>query len=46
MGKVKNNLITQGFSGKYSEDLTFRQIGGKTFFARRGVSSGPPSPRQ
>ncbi len=46
MGKVKNNLVTQGFSGKFGEDITFRQIGGKTFFARRGVSSVPPSARQ
>jgi hypothetical protein len=33
MGKVKNNLATQGFSGKLGEDIVFRQIEGKTFFA-------------
>jgi hypothetical protein len=46
MGKVKNNLATQGFSGKLGEDIVFRQINGKTFFAKRGVISSPPSSRQ
>jgi hypothetical protein len=46
MGKIKNNLATQGFSGKLGEDIVFRQVGGKTFFAKRGVLSSPPSTLQ
>lgn len=46
MGKIKNNLVTQGFSGKFGDDITFRQIGGKTFFAKRAVRSALPSERQ
>jgi hypothetical protein len=26
MGKIKNNVVTKGFSGKFGDDLVFRQV--------------------
>jgi hypothetical protein len=37
MGKIKNNVVTKGFSGKFGDEVVFRQIDGKTFFAKRGL---------
>ncbi|MEO7988642.1 MAG: hypothetical protein ABI663_03820 [Chryseolinea sp.] len=46
MGKIKNNVVTKGFSGKLGDDLVFRQVDGKTIFAKRTLSSVAPSERQ
>jgi hypothetical protein len=46
MGKVKNNVATRGFSGKLGEDIVFRQVDGKTTFAKRTLSNAAPSERQ
>jgi hypothetical protein len=37
MGAIVDNPITSSFSGRLSEDVVFRQIGNKAFFARKGV---------
>src|SRR5664279_356490 len=34
MAKVKDNILTKGFSGTIGKQLTFRQIGGKTFVSK------------
>lgn len=46
MGKIKNNVVTKGFSGKFGEDLMFRQVDKKTVFVKRSLVSGTPSARQ
>ncbi|MBT1706429.1 hypothetical protein [Chryseosolibacter indicus] len=46
MGKIQNNIVTKGFSGKYSEDLMFRQIDKKTTFSRVGVNTKSPTAQQ
>jgi hypothetical protein len=46
MGKIVDNSITSSFSGQYSEDVVFRQIGNKAFFARKGVNTKPPTAAQ
>jgi hypothetical protein len=46
MGKIKKNVITKGFSGKYSEDLIFRQVDDQTVFARPGEITAEPTDRQ
>ena len=46
MGRIKGNVITQGFSGKYSDDLIFRHVDGQTFFVRKPEITAPPSERQ
>src|SRR5688500_7242030 len=46
MGKIVGNHITSSFSGQLSEDLVFRQIGNKAFFARKGVNTKPPTAAQ
>jgi len=46
MGKIKDNVVTKGFSGKFNDDLMFRQLDGKTYFAKRSVLTAPPSARQ
>jgi len=46
MGKIKNNVVTRGFSGKFGEDLVFRQVDNRTIFAKRTVSTQPPTARQ
>jgi hypothetical protein len=35
MGQVKENLLTKGFSGRIGDEIVFRQIGGRTMFAKR-----------
>lgn len=35
MGKVKENLLTKGFSGKIGDEIVFRQVGNRTLFAKR-----------
>jgi hypothetical protein len=46
MGRIKNNVLTRGFSGKFGEDLVFRQVNNKTFFARKSVSTKKPTLQQ
>jgi hypothetical protein len=46
MGKVKNNTVTKGFSGKFGEDIVFRQLKNKTYFAQAGRRLAPPTPLQ
>jgi len=46
MGKITGNVITKGFSGKFGDDLVFRQLDKKTVFARKSVSTKAPSAEQ
>lgn len=46
MGRVINNPITSSFSGRFGDDLVFRQIGNRTFFSRRTVAANEPTPAQ
>lgn len=46
MGKIKNNVVTKGFSGSLGEDITFRQVDGKTIFAKRTLTSFPATAKQ
>lgn len=46
MGKIKNNVVTKGFSGKFGDDLVFRQVGNQTIFVKRTPVSSAPSARQ
>ncbi|MBT1705187.1 hypothetical protein [Chryseosolibacter indicus] len=43
MGKIIGNPVTSGFSGKFGDDLVFKQIGNRTFFARKGVTKDKPT---
>src|SRR4051812_24538534 len=43
MGKIKNNIVTKGFSGKFGDELVFRQVDQKTVFARKSVSTKAPT---
>jgi hypothetical protein len=44
MGIVHENDITKGFSGKFGDDIVFRQIGGRTFFAKYPRKSSVVTP--
>src|SRR5260221_1225720 len=46
MGKIKKNRITKGFSGKYGDDIVFRQVDGQTIFARPGEITAAPTDKQ
>jgi hypothetical protein len=46
MGKIVNNIVTSSFSGQLGEDLVFRQVGNKAFFAKKGVNAKPPTAAQ
>jgi hypothetical protein len=46
MGKIKKNVITKGFSGKFGDDLVFRQVDDQTVFARKSEVTAEPSERQ
>jgi len=46
MGKIKNNVVTKGFSGKFGDDLVFRNVDDKTVFARRPLNTAEPTARQ
>jgi hypothetical protein len=46
MGKIKNNIVTKGFSGKLGDDLVFRQIDDQTIFTRRTEIDTEPTARQ
>lgn len=46
MGKIKKNVITKGFSGKYNDDLVFRQVDDQTVFARKAENNAEPTERQ
>ena len=46
MGKIKNNVVTKGFSGKLGDDLVFRQVDNQTIFAKRTLITGVPTARQ
>jgi hypothetical protein len=46
MGKIKNNIVTKGFSGKLGDDLVFRQLDNQTIFTRRTEINSEPSARQ
>lgn len=46
MGKIKGNVVTKGFSGAFGEDITFRQVDGETFFAKRSQKIVVPSEQQ
>lgn len=35
MGKIKNNVVTKGFSGAFGDDLIFRQVDNQTIFSKR-----------
>jgi len=46
MGKIKNNVVTKGFSGKFGDDLMFRQVNNKTIFAKRTLTASAPTAGQ
>ncbi len=46
MGKIKNNVVTKGFSGQFGDELVFRQLDKKTIFARKGISTKAPTAGQ
>jgi hypothetical protein len=46
MGKIKNNVVTKGFSGKFGDDLVFRQVDNKTVFAKRTLTASTPTAGQ
>ena len=46
MGKIKNNVVTKGFSGKFGEDLLFRQLDNQTLFVKRTLVSAVSTARQ
>src|SRR4051812_14012405 len=46
MGKIKNNVVTKGFSGKFGDDLVFRQVDNQTIFAKRTLTPVSSTARQ
>jgi predicted HTH transcriptional regulator len=34
MGRVKNNVLTKGFSGRIGKEIIFKQINGETFYGK------------
>jgi hypothetical protein len=42
MAKVRNAILTKGFSGTIGRELTFRQIGGETFVSKYQKRPGTP----
>ena len=40
MAHIKDNIITEGMSGKLGNKIVFRNVGGKTIVAKRTTSSG------
>jgi hypothetical protein len=46
MGKIKKNTVTKGFSGKYGDDIVFRQVDNQTIFAQPGQITVPPTDKQ
>ena len=46
MGKIKNNVVTKGFSGKFGDDVVFRQVDNKTIFAKRTPITSAPTAQQ
>jgi hypothetical protein len=46
MGKIKNNVVTKGFSGKFGDDLVFRQVDNQTIFAKRTLTPSSSTARQ
>ncbi|MBI3231990.1 MAG: hypothetical protein HYZ51_02835 [Candidatus Doudnabacteria bacterium] len=46
MGKVKENLLTKGFSGRIGDEIVFRQVGNRTLFAKRPRKRTTISPNQ
>jgi hypothetical protein len=46
MGKVKENLLTKGFSGRIGDEIVFRQVGDRTMFAKRPRKRATLTPGQ
>ncbi len=46
MGKIKDNVVTKGFSGKFGNDLVFRQVDNQTIFAKRTLVTSAPTEKQ
>jgi len=46
MGKIKNNVVTKGFSGKLGDDIVFRQVDNQTIFAKRTLVTTQPTAGQ
>jgi len=46
MGKIKNNVVTKGFSGKFGDDLMFRQVDNQTVFVKRSLLPRKSSAQQ
>lgn len=47
MAVVKDNIITQGLSGKLAKSgYVFRQVNGKTIFSKKGESKAEPTAAQ
>lgn len=46
MGKIRNNVVTKGFSGKFGDDIVFRQVDEGTVFAKKPTVIDNPTDRQ
>src|SRR5690606_29438713 len=46
MAKVKNNIVTEGLSGKLGDRIVFRQFGGKTIVAVKPQATAERSEAQ
>lgn len=46
MGRVKDNLLTKGFSGRIGDEIVFRQMGNQTFFSKRPRKRETCTPNQ
>ena len=40
MAHIKDNIVTEGMSGKLGNKIVFRNVGGKTIVAKRPIPSG------
>jgi hypothetical protein len=46
MAQVKDNIVTEGFSGKLGSKIVFRQLGNRTVVAKRSRTSEITTPNQ
>ncbi len=46
MGKIKDNVVTKGFSGKFGSDIVFRQVDNRTIFTKRALLPSVPTANQ
>lgn len=46
MAKIKENLLTKGFSGKVGNEMVFRQVDGETLVTKRRAKRGLLTPKE